>query len=132
MTTTPSSPLDEPTAAGEAISPRDAATFMVRIQRIRRDTIEDLVRYGTDAAAKRRDAVKAKARAQLTSRQATVEDRKADAVLVSADAFYEADVADVKVDACTKALFVLRDDWDTARSIGANERADLNATGLGS
>lgn len=130
--TTPPSPLDEPRSPGEVYSPREAADVMVRIQRIRRHTIDELVRLGTEAAAKRRDAVKAKARQQLTSRQSTVEDRKADAVLTSADAAYEAEVADVLVDACKKSLFLLGDDWETARSIGANERAEQNATGFGS
>lgn len=126
-------PLDGYGFHGEAITPREAAMVMVRIQRIRRDTVEEFIRLGREAAAKKRDATKAKARAQLESRQSTVEDRKADAVLRSADAIFEADVADVLVDACEKSLWVLRDDWDTARSIGANERAEKNALeGFGS
>ena len=62
-----------------------------------------------------------------------MEDRKARAALDSAEAFFEAEVAEVLVDACVKSLFVLKDDWDTCRSIGANERAERNATeGFGS
>ena len=125
-------PLDEYDTARE-ITPREATRVMVRIQRIRRDGIQDYIQLGKDAARKKADAVKLKARTQLEAQEKTVEDRKARAALESAEAFFEAEVADVVVDACVKSLFVLKDDWDTCRSIGANERADRNATeGFGS
>jgi chemotaxis regulatin CheY-phosphate phosphatase CheZ len=131
--TTDTSPLDESRIAGEPISPREAVRVMVRIQKIRRETVEEFRRLGIDAARKKADAVKAKARAQLESRLNTVEDRKADAAFKSADAFFDADVAEVLVDACEKSMWVLKDDWDTCRSIGANERAEKIATeGYGS
>ena len=129
----PPSPLDSPLAEGEPVSPRQAAQAMIAVQRIRRAEIEEFIRLGKDAAAKRRDAAKKKARTQLQSRQPTVEDRKADAVLASADDVFEAEVAGVLQDACEKAMFLLRDDWDTARSIGANERAEKSVVeGFGS
>ena len=132
-TNTPDAPLDGYGFHGEAITPREAAMVMVRIQRIRREAIQEYIQLGKDAAAKKRDAAKAKARAQLESRQSTVEDRKADAVLKSADDLFAAEVADVLVGACEKSMYVLKDDWDTARSITANERAEKSAIeGFGS
>ena len=125
-------PLDEYDTTRE-ITPREATRVMVRIQRIRRDGIQDYIQLGRDAARKKAEAVKLKARTQLNAEEKTVEDRKARAALDSAEAFFEAEVADVLVDACVKSLFVLKDDWDTCRSIGANERAERNATeGFGS
>ena len=58
------------------------------------------------------------ARTQLNAEEKTVEDRKARAALDSAEAFFEAEVAEVLVDACVKSLFVLKDDWDTCSRSG--------------
>lgn len=143
MTVTPQNhrttpPTAEPLNEIEAyetteITPQQAAQVMVRIQRIRRDAIADFIQLGKDAARKKADAVKLKARTQLEASERTVEDRKARAALASADAFYEAEVAEVLVEASQKSMFVLKDDWDTCRSIGANERAQKNAVeGYGS
>ena len=55
------------------------------------------------------------------------------AKLAAADAVFMADVEKGKLDACKAAMDILKDDWDTCRSIGANERAQRNATeGYGS
>lgn len=116
----------------ESVSPQHAAAVMVRIQRLRHDQVEEVKKLTIEAARKKADAVKVKARAQLTS-DGTVEDRKAKANLDSAEAFFEADCAAAVADAAERVMWVLKDDWDTCRSIGANERAEKSAIeGFGS
>lgn len=117
----------------EEVTPREAAMVMVRINRIRHDVVEEFKNLATDAARKKADAVKLKMRTQLEAEERTAEDRKARGVLESAEAFYEAEIAESLVSACEKSMWVLKDDWDTCRSIGANERAERNALeGIGS
>ena len=55
------------------------------------------------------------------------EERTQTAKLAAAGAVFKADVAKGKLDACKTAMEILKDDWDTCRSIGANERAERNA-----
>lgn len=113
----------------ENISAKQAAMIMVRLQRIRHDAVKEFVKTATEAARKKADAVILKARTQLEAKESTVEDRKARAVLESAEAFYLAECADVVVEGAEKSLYLLKDDWDTCRSITANERAEQSAVG---
>jgi len=113
-------PLDE-------ITPRQAAMVMVRVQRLRRDQAREVLRLRKEAARLRAAAEKAKARGQLEPETGTVEDRKARGRLVSADAFFDVACAEAVAEAAYTELFLLRDDWETCRSIGANERAEKNA-----
>lgn len=113
------------------VDPREAAKVMVRVQRLRRDQAKEVLRLRKEAARLTAIAEKTKARAQLEA-QGTVEDRKATGRLVSADAFFEVACAEAVADAALTELYLLKDDWETCRSIGANERAEKNATeGIG-
>jgi hypothetical protein len=110
----------------ENVSPKEAAMVMVRVQRMRRDQVAELKRLRMEVARLSAVAEKAKARAQLEA-EGTVEDRKAKGRLDSADAFFDVACAQAVAEAAYAELFILRDDWDTCRSIGANERAEKNA-----
>lgn len=112
-------PLDE-------VSPKQAAMVMVRVQRLRRDQALEVLRLRKEAARLTAVAEKAKARGQLEA-AGTVEDRKATGRLVSADAFFEVACAEAVAEAALTELYLLKDDWETCRSIGANERAEKNA-----
>ena len=118
-------PLDE-------ITPRQAAMVMVRVQRMRRDQVREVLRLRKEAARLRAVAEAAKARGPLES-EGTVEDRKARGRLASAIPFFDVACAEAVAEAAYSELFLLKDDWETARSIGTNERAEKNATeGFGS
>lgn len=110
----------------EDIDPRRAAMIMVRVQRLRRDQAKEVLRLRREAARLTAIAEKAKARGQLEA-EGTVEDRKARGRLASADAFFDVACAEAVADAALTELYLLKDDWETCRSIGANERAEKNA-----
>ena len=112
---------------------RRAANVMIPVMRVRHKAVRDFIEPGVAAAEKKREAVKLKARTQLEAEEKTVEDRKARAALESADAFFDAECAEVVADAMGRELFLLKDDWDTARSVTATARAEKSATeGFGS
>jgi len=110
----------------ENVTPREAAKVMVRVQRLRRDQVAELKRCRIEVARLRAIAEVRKAQGQLEG-QGTVEDRKAMGRAAAAEAFFDLECAEAVAEAAYAELFVLRDDWDTCRSIGANERAEKNA-----
>lgn len=116
----------------EDLTTREIAQVMVRVQRLRRAKVADLESLTVSHARARKDATMAHARAFL-AHEGPQEERTQTAKLAAADAVFLADVEKSKVDACKAAMDVLKDDWDTCRSIGANERAQANAIeGFGS
>jgi hypothetical protein len=106
----------------DTVGPQQAAMVMVRVQRLRRDQVKEVLRLRKEVARLRAVAEKVKARAQLDA-IGTVEDRKAIGRHDSADAFFDVACAEAVAEAAYSELFLLKDDWDTARSIGANERS---------
>lgn len=116
----------------EDLSPREIARVMVKVQGMRRQKVADLENLTVALAKAKKDAVVTHARAFL-AHQGPQEERTQTAKLAAADAVFMADVAEGKLKACRVSMDVLKDDWDTCRSIGANERAQRNATeGFGS
>ena len=116
----------------EDLSTREIAQVMVRVQRLRRVKVADLEALTVSLARARQAATVTHARAFL-SHVGPQEERTQTAKLAAADAVFQADVEKSKLDACKAAMDVLKDDWDTCRSIGANERAQANALeGFGS
>ncbi len=110
----------------EDLGPRELARVMVRIQRMRRGKVNDLKDLAVAAARAKKEAVTAHARAFLAA-DGPQEERTQTAKLAAADAVFAADVAKAKMDACKAAMDILKDDWDTCRSVGANERAERSA-----
>ncbi len=110
----------------EDLTTRELARVMVRIQRLRRAKITDLENLTVALARAKKDATIVHAKAFL-AHEGPQEERTQTAKLAAADAVFAADVAKAKLDACKAAMETFRDDWDTCRSIGANERAERNA-----
>lgn len=110
----------------EDLTTRQLAIVMVRIQRMRHDKITEVKELAEAAAEAKADAVKAHARAFLAHDGQPTE-RTQVAKLAAAEAEFKADVAKAALDACKAAMDLLKDDWDTARSINANERAEKSA-----
>lgn len=116
----------------EDLGPREIARVMVKVQRQRREKVNDLENLTISLAKAKKDATTAHARAFL-AHEGPQEERTQTAKLAAADAVFKADMEKGKLDACKAAMDILKDDWDTCRSIGANERAQRNATeGIGS
>lgn len=116
----------------EDLGPRELARVMVRVLQLRRAKVKDLENLTVELARAKKTATVEHAKAFLAA-DGPQEERTQKAKLAAADAVFTADVAKGKLDACKAAMDVLKDDWDTCRSIGANERAQQNAIeGFGS
>jgi hypothetical protein len=126
MTRLESVPLEGGRAL-EDLTTREIARVMVRVQGMRRAKVEELENLAVALAKARKDATVAHARAFL-SHEGPQEERTQTAKLAAADAVFLADAEKGKLDACKAAMEILKDDWDTCRSIGANERAQQSAT----
>ena len=117
----------------EDMTTREIARVMVKVQRLRRAKVTDLENLTVAQARAKKEATVAHARAFLDIEGRPQEERTQTAKLAAADAVFTADVAKSKVDACKTSMDIRRDDWDTSRSIGANERAQASAVeGYGS
>ncbi len=125
MTTLESIPLEGGKEL-EDLGTREIARVMVRIQRLRRAKVRDLENFTVALGKAKKDAATVHAKAFL-AHEGPQEERTQTAKLAAADAVFAADVAKARLDACKEAMSVLKDDWDTCRSIGANERAQQNA-----
>jgi hypothetical protein len=116
----------------EDLGTREIARVMVKVQGMRRAKVADLEDLTVSLARAVKDATVAHAQAFLRH-EGPQEERTQTAKLAAADAVFQADVERGKLSACKAAMDVLKDDWDTCRSIGANERALANAIeGIGS
>lgn len=125
MTTLKVAPLDGVRNV-EDMSTQQIVQVMLNIQRMRRDKIDDLAELSEAYREAKKAAVTAKARAFL-DHQGPQEERMQAAKLAAADAEFEMDAAKSALDACKEAMSLLKDDWDTCRSINANERAQKSA-----
>ena len=110
----------------EELGTRELARVMVKIQRLRRGKVQDLENLTIELAKAKQDAATTHAEAFLRH-EGPQEERTQTAKLAAAGAVFKADAAKGKLDACKAAMDILKDDWDTCRSIGANERAQQNA-----
>jgi hypothetical protein len=110
----------------EELGPRDIARVMVAIQRMRRDKIDEIRQLATDVA----DAVKlaTMVRAQtFLSATGPQQQRDQESRLAAAPSVFTADALRAELEAAREVLKLLKDDWDTCRSIGATQRAEKNA-----
>lgn len=110
----------------EDLTTREIAQLMVRIQRMRRAKVTELKQLTIKLAEAKKNATEVHARAFL-SHDGPQEERTQTAKLAAAGAVFAAEAKKAEVDACKASMDVLKDDWDTCRSIGANERAERNA-----
>jgi hypothetical protein len=117
----------------EDLGTREIARVMVKVQGMRREKVEDLKSLTISMAKAKKEATTAHARAFLGLEGRPQEERTQTAKLAAADAVFAMDVAKGDLKACEVSMDILKDDWDTCRSIGANERAQASAVeGYGS
>ena len=110
----------------EDLGPREIARVMVAIQGMRRDKIEDLKDLAIRVAAAVKTATEIRAREFLCC-EGTQDFRTQSSKLAAAEAVFEAEALKAEMEACRESLKLLKDDWDTCRSINSNVRAEKNA-----
>jgi hypothetical protein len=110
----------------EDLGPREIAQVMVAIQRMRRDKIEEIRQLQTDVAEAVKVATIVRAE-EFMSADGPQQQRDQSSRLAAAGAVFAADALKAELDAAKEMLRLLKDDWDTCRSIGATQRAERNA-----
>lgn len=110
----------------EDLGPREIARIMVAIQRMRRDKIEEIRQLQVDVAEAVKVATIVRAQEFMTA-EGPQQQRDQASRLAAAGAVFAADAMRAELDAAKETLRLLKDDWDTCRSINANERAERNA-----
>ena len=110
----------------EDLSAREIARIMVAIQRMRRDKIEEIRQLQVDVAEAVKIATVVRAEEFLTA-EGPQQQRDQASRLAAAGAVFTADALRAELDAAKETLRLLKDDWDTCRSINANERAERSA-----
>jgi hypothetical protein len=110
----------------EDLTPEHIALVMLRVQQMRRAQIGRIEELADAAAKATAKATKTRAHAFLNT-AGTQDYRTQASKLAAADDVLAADAARAVLDAAREYLGLLKDDWDTARSINANSRARRNA-----
>lgn len=110
----------------EDLTPEEIARVMVAIQRMRRDKIEEIRQLQTDVAEAVKVATIVRAQEFMTA-EGPQQQRDQASRLAAADSVFAADALKAELDAAKEYLKLLKDDWDTCRSIGATQRATRNA-----
>jgi len=110
----------------EDLTPEHIALVMLRVQQMRRAQIKKIEELSGKAATAVAKATKTRARTFLAT-EGTQDYRTQASKLAAADDVFDAEAAKAAVEAAREYLGLLKDDWDTARSINANSRAKRNA-----
>ena len=110
----------------EDLTPRYLALVMLRVQQMRRAKVEEFKKLNEAKGEAKKNATIAHAQAFLDA-EGTPTERTQHGKKAAADAEFAVDVAEGNLKACLQYMEILKDDWDTCRSINANERAERNA-----
>lgn len=110
----------------EDLTPRHLSLVMIRVQTMRRAKVEDFKDLTVQLAEAEEKATTTEAMAFL-AHSGPQEERRHVGKQAAAKAKFEVDSLKGQLKACEKAMDILKDDWDSCRSIGANERAQRNA-----
>jgi len=110
----------------EDLTPEHMALVMLRVQQMRRAKIKAIENLAERVAKAVSDATKIRARKFLNT-EGTQDYRTQASKLEAADAVYTTDALKAELEAARESLGLLKDDWDTCRSINANSRAKQNS-----
>ena len=110
----------------EDLSAQEIARVMVAIQRMRRDKIEEIKDLAVQVAEAVKIATIVRAEEFLRA-EGPQQQRDQVSRLAAAPSVFAADALKAELDAAKEHLKLLKDDWDTCRSIGATQRAEKNA-----
>jgi hypothetical protein len=116
----------------EDLTAQEIARVMVAIQRMRREQIDEIRKIQTDVAEAVKIATIVRAQEFMTA-DGPQQQRDQASRLAAAESVFHAETLKAELDAAKESLRLLKDDWDTCRSIGATQRAERNAVeGYGS
>ena len=110
----------------EDLTPQQMALVMIRVQQMRRAKIEEIKDLSEQHAEAVKTATEIRAREFLTC-EGTERFRDQSSRLAAAEAVFAGDALKAVLEAARESLKLLKDDWDTARSINTNQRATANA-----
>lgn len=110
----------------EDLTPQHMGLVMLRVQQMRRAKIEQIKGLSERVAEAVKDATKTRAHKFLTT-EGTVDHRTQASKLKAADQVFYAETLKAELEAAREYLKLLKDDWDTCRSINSNQRAQRNA-----
>ena len=110
----------------EQLSAAQIALVIVRVQRMRHAKVQELKDLTVALGRAKKDATTVHAEAFLRADGQPTE-RTQKAKLAAAEAEFQADAAKAALDACKAAMGVLEDDWDSCRTIAADQRAKRNS-----
>ena len=111
----------------EDLTPQHMALVMLRVQQMRRAKIEEIKSLAESVAEAVKDATETRAREFLRC-DGPQQQRDQSSRLAAADAVFKAEALKAILEAARESLKLLKDDWDTCRSINTNQRAERNAT----
>jgi hypothetical protein len=111
----------------EDLTPQHMALVMLRVQQMRRAKIKEIGDLAEGVAAAVKDATEIRAR-EFLSCPGPQQQRDQSSRLAAADAVFKAEALKAVLEAARESLKLLKDDWDTCRSINTNQRAEKNAT----
>ncbi len=110
----------------EDLTPEHIALVMLRVQQMRRAQIKAIEQLSERVAKAVAKATKTRARKFLDT-PGTQDYRTQASKLEAADDVFAAEALKATLEAAREYLGLLKDDWDTARSINANSRAKRSA-----
>ena len=111
----------------EDLTPEHMALVLIRVQQMRRAKIEDIKDLSDKVAKAVAKATKTRAREFLKT-EGTQDYRTQASKLAAADDVFDAEALKAQLEAAREVLKLLKDDWDTCRSINTNQRAQRSAT----
>jgi hypothetical protein len=110
----------------EDLGPQEIARVMVAIQRMRREKIEEIRKLSIDVAEATKVATIVRAE-EFLSAEGPQQQRDQASRLAAAPSVFAAEALAAELNAAKETLRLLKDDWDTCRSVGATQRAERNA-----
>jgi len=110
----------------EQLSASQIALVIVRVQRMRHAKVQELKDLTVALGEAKKKATEDHARAFIRATGQPSERTQA-AKLAAAEAELQVDVAQAALAACKAAMGVLEDDWDSCRTIAADQRAKRSA-----
>ena len=111
----------------EQLTPEHMALVMLRVQQMRRAKIAEIEELAKQVAAAVKEATEVRA-LEFLKCEGPAPQRDQSSRLAAAEFVFAAEAAKAVLEAARASLGLLKDDWDTCRSINSNQRATRSAT----
>lgn len=111
------------------LNPNDIARGLIKLGKALDELVKEYRDFGDAVAEAKRAAEVAYAEAYMRA-EGTVEDRKQAAILASADARYDAELAERKVAGCREAIRAVHARIEVGRTLSATTRDEMRLSGV--